>query len=274
MKKLSILLCCGMAFVCLQTATAQNAPIIDGVVQKTLIKERQPLAYEPIREADILWEKKVWRVIDVREKINLSFSNPKKPFFEIINDAAKRGDIIAYSTENDQFTKPLTKGDLEEMTSKIDTIVVIDPVTYEETVTIVKNEINIENVKQYRIKEDWFFDKESGKMDVRILGIAPLVDEYDESGNFKFTRPLYWIYYPNCRNLLAKEQFASVAENDANPMSWEDALEMRMFSSYITKESNIYDRRLEDYVSGTDLLLEGDKIHNTIFNFEHDLWSY
>ena len=274
MKKLSILLCCGMAFVSLQMTFAQNAPILDGVVQKTLIKERQPLAYEPIREADILWEKKVWRVIDVREKINLSFSNPKKSFFEIINEAAKRGDITTYSTENDQFSKPLTKDDLEALIVKKDTILILDPITLEPTQTFVKNEINNENVKQFRVKEDWFFDKESGKMEVRILGIAPLIDEYDEAGNFKFTRPLYWIYYPNCRNLLAKEQFTSVAENDANPMSWEDALEMRMFSSYITKESNIYDRRLEDYVSGTDLLLEGDKIHNSIFNFEHDLWSY
>jgi hypothetical protein len=57
-------------------------------------------------------------------------------------------------------------------------------------------------------------------------------------------------------------------------MSWEDIMEMRYFSSYIYKESNVYDRRLQDYLSGVDLLLEADKIKNEIFSFEHDLWSF
>jgi len=43
---------------------------IDDIVEKTIINERRVLPYEPIREADILWEKRIWRVIDVREKIN------------------------------------------------------------------------------------------------------------------------------------------------------------------------------------------------------------
>lgn len=272
MKKLSILLYCGIA-LCLPRLWAQDLPVIDGVVKKTLISERKPLAYEPIREADIFWEKKIWRVIDVREKINLSFTNPNRPFFEIINNAAMNGGIKAYSTEDDKFSKTLSQDDLFKITNKVDTIAIMTESGETEN-KIVHNSINWENVKQFRIKEDWFFDKKTSKMEVRILGIAPLLDEYDDNGNFKFTRPLYWIYYPNCRNLLAKEQFSSVAENDANPMSWEDALEMRMFSSYITKESNIYDRRLEDYVNSVDMLMEGDKIKNSIFNFEHDMWSY
>jgi hypothetical protein len=57
-------------------------------------------------------------------------------------------------------------------------------------------------------------------------------------------------------------------------MTWEDLFEMRFFASYIYKESNVYDRRLQDYLSGVDLLLEADKIKQEIFNFEHDLWSY
>ena len=51
-------------------------------------------------------------------------------------------------------------------------------------------------------------------------------------------------------------------------------MEMRFFSSYIYKESNVHNRRLQDYVQGVDLLLEADKIKQTIFNFEHDLWEY
>jgi hypothetical protein len=49
---------------------------------------------------------------------------------------------------------------------------------------------------------------------------------------------------------------------------------MRFFSSYIYKESNVHDRRLQDYVQGVDLLMEADRIRMEIFNREHDLWEY
>jgi hypothetical protein len=49
---------------------------------------------------------------------------------------------------------------------------------------------------------------------------------------------------------------------------------MRLFSSYITKESNVHDRRIQDYKQGIQTLIEADKIHNEIFNFKHDLWVY
>ena len=84
---------------------------------------------------------------------------------------------------------------------------------------------------------------------------------------------MFWIYYPEFRKVLAHQQAFNTG-NDASPISWEDIFEMRFFASYIYKESDVMNRRLEDYLSGVDLLLEADKIKNEIFNFEHDLWSY
>ncbi len=274
MKKLSIMLCCGMTLLCFTQSNAQNLPVIDGVFNRTLVKEKMPLAYENVREADVLWEKKIWRVIDLREKINLSFANPQKSFFEILHEGAKEGKITAYSTGNDNFSTPIPTEDVKKIGVRTDTISIFDMEGNGVTTKTVENTFDYESVHQLRVKEVWFFDKKTASLQVRIIGIAPLIDEYDNSGNFKYTRPLYWVYYPNCRNLLAKEPFSSVASNDANPTSWEDALEMRLFSSYITKESNIYDRRLEDYLASTDLLLEGEKIQQSIFNYEQDLWSY
>ncbi|MCH8332021.1 MAG: hypothetical protein IH946_11720 [Bacteroidetes bacterium] len=49
---------------------------------------------------------------------------------------------------------------------------------------------------------------------------------------------------------------------------------MRYFSSYIFKESNVYDQRIQDYAPGMDGLLEGERIRNSIIEFEHNLWSY
>jgi gliding motility associated protien GldN len=247
---------------------------IDDVVKKDIMTQRKVLAYQPIRESDIFWEKRVWRIIDIREKMNLPFAYPEEPFFKIISDAATKGEMPVYSTEDDKFTKRLSTTDVLGMLSKTDTVITFDPETYEEKTQIVRNDINWEDVKRFRIKEIWFFDKETSTMNVRIMGIAPLIDVKDEQGNFRFERPLFWVYYPQARELFARHRVFTMGGNTNATISWEDQLEQRHFASYIYKESNVYDRKLEEYLTGVDLLMESEKIKNEIFNFEHDLWQY
>jgi len=249
-----------------------EAPL-DGIVEKKIITDRRVLPYDDIREADIFWEKRVWRVIDVREKLNLPFSYPEEPFFSILMKAAEEGEITVFGTEDDKFSYPLAPDEVSSMGATVDTIIAFDPETYEEEITIVRNDLNPEDIKQFRIKEIWFFDEESSTLQVRILGIAPLKDEYDENGNYKYTTPLFWAYYPECREILARHRVFN-PENDADITTWEDLMEERRFSSYIMKRSNVYDRRVEEYLTGVDMLLEAEKIRMEIFNFEHDLWSY
>jgi gliding motility associated protien GldN len=252
--------------------TDKSKPL-DDIVERRTIVEKRVLPYDPIRESDVFWTKRVWRVIDVREKMNLPFAYPERPFFDILMDAAKSGEITVYSSESDKFTIPMTTEEVSSIGANVDTVTVIDPETYEETQTIVSNELNPEDVKRFRLKEIWYFDKETSRLNVRILGIAPLYDEKDSNGNIKYEKLLFWVYYPEARQVLARERAFNVG-NDSSPMTWEDIMEMRFFSSYIFKESNVFDRRLEAYLSGVDLLMEGEKIKQEIFNFEHDLWSY
>jgi gliding motility associated protien GldN len=249
-----------------------EAPL-DDVVKKEIMMERKVLAYQPIRESDIFWEKRIWRVIDIREKMNLPFAYPERPFMRIVMDAAINGDITVYSTEDDKFTNPLTPEEVASQGASIDTIITFDPETYEEKIQIVRNDINLEDVKRFRLKEIWFFDEESSEMKVRILGIAPLLEVKDNQGNFVREQPMFWVYYPSIREIFAREKAFNYG-NDAAPNTWEDIMEMRFFSSYIYKESNVRNERIQDYMSGIDQLLEADKIKREIFNFEHDLWSY
>lgn len=251
-----------------------DAPL-DDVVKKDIMTERRVLPYQPIRESDIFWEKRVWRIIDVREKMNLPFAYPEEPFFKLLSDAATKGDLPVYSTEgNANFSKRLSTDDVLNMLSKTDTVVTFDPETYEEKVQIVRNDINWEDVKRFRIKEVWFFDKETSTMQVRILGIAPMIDVKDNEGNFRFERPMFWVYYPQAREMFARHRVFTLGGNTNATISWEDLFEMRYFASYIYRESNVYNRKLEDYLTGVDLLMESEKIKNEIFNFEHDLWQY
>ncbi len=246
---------------------------LDDIVDKRITAEKRLLPYDHVREADIFWEKRIWRVIDIREKMNLPFAYPERPFFSILMDAATTGEIKVYSTEDDKFSSLLTPDEVASMGATIDTVITFDPETYEEQLQVVRNDLNPEDVKRFRLKEVWFFDEETSTLQVRILGIAPLIDVKDENGNFRYEKPMFWVYYPAAREILSRERVFNVG-NDASPITWEDLLEMRFFSSYIYKESNVRDRRLLDYLSGIDLLLEAEKIKQEIFNFEHDLWSY
>ncbi len=249
-----------------------DAPL-DGIVERKTIVEKQVLPWENIRESDIMWSQTVWRVIDVREKINQPFTYPEEYFFDILLKGIKDSTIRAYKSDNDKFKYRLTGQDLQSIIYKIDTIETIDPTTYETKYKVVPSVINPEDVKRYRIKEMWYFDKQQSVLKVRILGIAPLRDIKNEAGEFLFEQPLFWVYYPNCREYLGKHR-AFIEGNDSNPMSWEDMMELRRFSSYVWKSSNVQNRKLENYLQGVDILLEGEKIKQDIFNFEHDLWSY
>lgn len=253
---------------------------LNDIVEREVLKEQRILAYEPIREADIVWEKRVWRIIDVREKMNVQFLYPLRPFFQILVEAAKAGDLRLFAL--DDFKKRVTGDELQKMLFKIDTTTVYDPDTYAETVKIIQNDIDFNDIKKFRVSEMWYFDKESSRMNCRILGLAPIKEEKDPStGEVKYELPLFWIYYPEARYVLARERVFN-DKNDISPSSWADIFDTRFFSSYVVKQSNVQDMRLEDIFTGEkwgenagiQALLESEKIKNELFNFEHDLWVY
>ncbi len=265
----------GFLLICIciviSNVSYSQVEVLDGITKKTLMKDRQVLQHRMPREADVFWEKRIWRVIDVREKMNLPFLYPESPFFTILQNAAMNGEINLYSAVDDKFSERLT--DFDGIFSSRDTGWIVDPETYDEKVQVYENFINFEDIKRFRIKEVWYFDEATSTMNVRILGIAPMQDVMDDNGNFRFEKPLFWIYFPELRNVIARHE-VYIPGNDNQVISWDDLFEMRYFASTIYNEGNVYGRRIKDYAEGLDRLLEADKIKQELFNFEHDLWSY
>lgn len=58
--------------------TVLKAQIIDGAYTKRITIDRKPAPLPGVREADVLWSKTVWRLIDLREKTNLHFYYPTR----------------------------------------------------------------------------------------------------------------------------------------------------------------------------------------------------
>lgn len=237
----------------------------------------QPLEYQYQREADVFWSKNVWRIIDTRQKMNKPFAYPPKPLIQIIQEAAVKGEVRVYdpSVESaDQFKKVMDTAEVARIGVKRDTVIQIDPLHPDKEITVVvNNELQYYRITKYRIKEVWFFDTRTSSMQVRIMGIAPVMEDYDEKGNYRGDMTMYWVYFPDLRNILAKQEVFN-PQNDWQHVSWNDLFDMRYFESYIYKESNVYDRNIQEYATGTDALLESDRIKQHIFETEHDLWEY
>jgi gliding motility associated protien GldN len=254
---------------------------LDDVVEKKLVKENRLLPYQPIREADIPWEMRIQRVIDTREKLNLVFRSQELNLFNALVTMVRNGEITIFSDE--KFKNILTAEDIDKKLSSIDTITDFDYDTYTEVIKIVKNDINWENIYSYRLKEIWYFDKETSTMRNKILGIAPIYASPKDEQNGIPPSPLFWVYYPEARESFSKQRVFNDF-NDISPNTWAEVFDNRHFTSYVYKRSNVLDYRLKDFytanpdaekdMSGIDMLLHSDKIKAELFNIEHDLWEY
>ena len=127
-------------------------------------------------------------------------------------------------------------------------------------------------MKKYLVKEDWIFDKARSVMEVRIIGICPVREVRNPDGSLRGEQMMYWIYFPELRNLLSQYPIYN-RFNLAQPISYDDAFIKRMFSSYIYKEDNVFDRKISDYLAGLDAYLEGESIKEKMRLFESDLWE-
>ncbi|MBL7735518.1 MAG: gliding motility protein GldN [Chitinophagaceae bacterium] len=263
----------------------------DNAIQRNLVKERTPLDYEHIREDDATYMQRVWREIDVHEKLNLPFvykaegDNGNQRFIMILLNAIKSGEVTAFSAAggDDRFTTPLPFGDIAEILvgkPKIRQVPdwTADPDGSKGLMrdTVISAEFNPDLIERYWIKEDVVFDKESSRMYTRILGIAPLQTIVNEDGSFRDVSPIFWVYYPDLRPMLAKFEVYN-GKNYGARMSWEELFESRMFASRVIKSTvnNPNDFFIKTYVKDPILaLLEGENIKEKIFNYEQDLWSY
>jgi len=332
MKKVFFILTCMIISIGLnaQSEDINGGPInsrengiIDGVVLSTHTPTKRLIPYEHVREADLIWSKRVWRTIDLREKMNHPLYFPldqitsdgdwvknatRWSLWTVIRHHLITGDLTLYEPQNpvafsvmdgDQFKYPLIPEpgkdyNTDEKFRKylntpylgklgprpenpLQNIYFEDSVGADGQYVYPDREIfwyTSEDIIQYRLKEDWFIDKERSVLDVRILGIAPVIYDKDEFGNVSDSKELFWLYFPTDCRYVFNNYFVYNEQNGSRWMSFDDYFWKRRFTSFIHKEENVFDRKIEKYRVGVDALMESKKITEEIRILEHDVWSY
>jgi gliding motility associated protien GldN len=263
--------------------TDKFGPFYESYQQENDFSNRKYAQYAFVREADVLWSKVTWQMIDLREKMNLPLYYPtdtihqRKSLINVIIDGIEQNQFNAFKTplnanafEFDPNNIFLSVDEIKNigMREEIVEIEIRPGVTRD---SLVQIRWRPEEIKQVIIKEVWYFSKKDSRLHSEIIGICPIREYVYE--NMLRRQRLFWIYYPDARPYFATVPVYSL-ETDKPVYSYDDLFVNRYFHSYFIQESNVYnDRLITDYVSGRAAQIESERIKNEIFDFEQDLWE-
>ena len=275
-------------FICSNFVLSQNNYGVGKFYDDSFTKERKVLSREPVRGADVIWETKIWRMIDFRERFNQFFYYPlekegieeRKNLVYTVWNAILNGEITVF--EDDEFKIPIDNELLKRRYTKIDTLWL--EIEDEEGITdyqavIVPKDFNSEDIYQLKLKEIWYLDKEVSTISVQIIGMAFVMQDIrvDDEGEYELRGnvTLFWVPFmsESVKNLLANN-YVYRDYNLAVLPSWEQIFYTRYFNSFIIREDNIHNRYINDYLLGMDALKEAERIETTIFEMEIDMWDY
>ncbi len=218
---------------------ADTIPTTDGFYQVNNLEDAVPFAYPEVNLKNIRFYKRVWRDIDLKDERNYIYAIPGNSLMEVIMKGIETGKLTPYNPEDDSFKGKLSAS--EGIARFADSVLV--PIFDDEGNQIdsrmTLNEFNPERVTKFRIKEDIFFDKQRGRLETRIIGVAPLMDitTSSELATSVGSTPAFWLYFPQLRYSLVKVDISD-PDRGLYDMTMDDLFVQRKFASKIVRESS------------------------------------
>ena len=274
----------------------KKIPKRDGYAIKQESVADTVVPYAEVKDEDIVYRKRIWRDIDLRDQGNEILASPKVNFVNIIYQAIKNGELDLYgetdeSFDNDPISSKSTAAGANTSYSAADTAFL--------GVNAATNELNTAGPEFFkdrfiaiRLKEDWILDIKRGIFEPRIVGLALVrlqtSHRLDQNGNALMdsitnkvkvdtlgTPTVGWLYFDDLRHILVKAKIAN-NQNDNSGINFDDVFVRRLFFSNIVKVSSSGDERLKDIFANStkDQLLESERIKKAMADFEQGLWEY
>ena len=258
--------------------------------QQIAANDESPIAYGYVDDRDVLWSKTIWEVIDLDERVNFPYYYPtdtlnlgpdRRSLFDVLKKSLSK-DQITEVYKSSYFQEKLSYKEIQERLVAIDTTDAgyeqynadgfVDPQFIE------RRRITAAEIRQYKIKGTWYFDKRLGELKYRLLGLCPVAPDVavkTAKGEEEDLVELFWLWFPDARTSLTKSKVFNT-RNSSQPITYDHMLNSRRFNSIIYKEENVYeDREVKDYIyeDALRILLESEKIKSVIRDFEQDMWN-
>jgi len=262
----------------------------------------KPLEYGFVDDKDIMKSMYVWEIIDMNDKINQPFyydnpdgllSSSTRSIYQLLLDGALNG-TIKEVYDDDNFVTRLSPDAIQKRLESVrldpEAIDILNSgrsLTEEEKkrlTDIIRT--TTDKVKVLKIMGMWFIDKRDGQMKYRPLGLAAMGPDPSSVGRIgpdgmplaggDDLVDLFWIYYPNAREILANS-YVYNRKNSSADLSFDDIINARRFSSVIYKSSSgLGDGKIKDYIprDADDQLEESERIKSQILEMENEMWNY
>jgi hypothetical protein len=204
--------------------------------------------FSTVKEKEIAHSALYWRMIGDKKQNPALFEN--NTFFNWLTQSVLDGKIRAYSTKKDNFKFRMTPEELKRTMDSLDVELV-----------------------GFRTKEMRYYVGKDQISKTIILGLAPIVRPKKSNKTHQDDAPLFWVYMPSLRKELAQLPLpkSSLSEDAKN---YDDVFFKRYFSSTIIKESNVYNRYLNDYLSESEAHNVAQQSEMNIVDMEHNFWVY
>jgi len=212
-------------------------PVYDSYLQSASINNARPFPSARVNSANIRLYAIIWRDIDLADTANNMLAIPGNSLMGAIIKGLQDGKLTPY--EKDDFKRKLTakQGELRFADSVL--IPVFDKDGNQISSRMALNDFDPEKVTRFRIKEEIYFDKQRGRVDTRIFGLAPLMHistSAELADNVAYT-PAFWLYFPQLRYELVKQNVTD-PDKEIFDFTMDDVFMQHKFYAYLVRESS------------------------------------
>lgn len=256
--------------------------------QKGIVVGKRAMPYPSLRESDVVWKMLVFRQIDLNENFNQFFYYPIEQgkneqgrinLVNLIMNAAQNGEFDIYEDDDMKVPQEWSKAlaNLQGRQLKVrygEEDEFGDQEVFNDT---IPEDFDPATARLIKLKEYWYIDKQDTRQKVRITGLT-----------FRFTKNILrsgeseevneWSFWVPMDDMRVRQVLVNAnaydEHNDVAERSYDDIFIQRFFESYVTRESNKYNREITQYLTGEDAILESQLIEDKIFDIENDMWEY
>ena len=282
-----------LLFLCMLFATAFQSEVL---MAQERIPEYNPNSVYAIPESEIMYRRRLWRRMDLNEKMNEPFFAFGNEITKVIIDAVNDGRLFPY--QNDSLKNRMTKEEFLE-NLKLPQYGVTELTDEERAMGFTDDDgwggwdddagdaaaddsrdfyFFPRQVSVLEVMEDFIFDKRRSRAywDIQAINLIIPAKEFPETG---LQRRVASFRYKDLEQLfrsMPQEAIWFNYQNQKANLNLADAFLLRLFSANIVKYWNPQNRDLVDIYKKhpREALLAAKWVENELLEFEHNLWSY